>query len=131
MIEYGLKAFLCAQTNIAALVGDRVSPEIKEQDQGYPSITYSRERTQRNTLFEGQSDFVKAEFQIDAWAESYDDAKLLQNEIRKAMRNFKDGMMDTIPVNRVYLEDTEADVFEHSIEKYRSSQLYSIWFCEA
>lgn len=130
MIEEALKTYLCAQGSISSIVGDRVTPEIKPQKKEYPCITYSRDRTQRDKTFQGQSPLVKTEIQIDAWGDDYGEAKKLHRAIQSVLRNLSNVTMGTLVVDKAFLEDAEADVYEQAIEKYRSSQLYSFWYCE-
>lgn len=130
MIEEAIHAYLSQQDTVVAIAGDRIYPEMKPEDRDYPCITYSRERTQRDLILEGQSALVKTEMQVDAWAEDYKPAKLLQRAIQASLRNQSLITMGGLFVDKVYLEDVEADVYESQIDRYRSSQIYSFWYCE-
>lgn len=129
MIEQGLIAFLQTQTSVTSLVSSRVYAFMLPQNPTYPAITYSRDGSSRNSTTEGQTNYVGADIQIDAWANSYLEAKALQKALRDALVNYR-GMMGAVKVDQVRITTDAPDLFEDEVQKYRCSTAYVFWHYE-
>lgn len=128
-ISSGIYAYLSAQSAITALTGTRIYPIILPQDPTYPAITYSIDNIRDTfTLTNGQTNFVGADIQIDAWATTQKGAEDLAALINTAMRNLK-GSMAGVSVHAIY-RDSQIDIYESEINAYRRSISYVCWHTE-
>ena|SRR4026207_1493356 len=127
-IRPALRSFLLADVNISAVVADRVFPLVLPQGQTQPSIVYSRISGIGDHTTSGPSGLARPRFQIDAYAQSADDADALALMIKSALDGFA-GLMGTITVQGVFYE-TERDDFYPEINMHRASRDYFIFFEE-
>lgn len=89
-IEFALKAHLAADAAIAARVASRIYPLVIPQDASPTGdkLTYQRKSGPRNFNLTGGNDWSKAEFDVVAWSLSYDNAKLLADDVRNRMHGW-------------------------------------------
>lgn len=129
MIENALVSILEDDAGIGAIAGDRIYPVILPQNPTAPCITYARDGTQRDVTFdEGQTDFVGSTFQIDAWGESYSDARTLGAAIQTALQNYS-GTVDGIVIQTARIT-ADVDIYEDSVELFRYSMAWIIYHNE-
>ncbi len=128
-IESDLRTFLAADGTISGLVSSRVyGIGYKPQNSSLPALTFSRESTDWiNELEAGQSGYVGAEFQIDAWADNYDDVNSLREAVLSRVQNYN-GLMGSTAVDWVLVNSGPVDVYEDSLEQYRSSVGIIVWY---
>lgn len=127
MIEHGLVTHLKTLNTSA---GFRIHPEVLPQASETPAITYSKDAEQHNYTFDGHHDLVKAEFQIDCWGKTYADAKGLYQAVYNNLKNFGFEYMGGVWVNQVFIVGS-MDIYESSVELYRSSFSFSIVYRES
>jgi hypothetical protein len=117
-----LRAFLLADTAIAALVGTRVYPVIVPQGAPYPAITIRKISGIRYGHLRGPASLVRPRYQIDAIADggtaaAYRQSQALGTLIRQRLEAF-DGVMVDATVSpvvswRVWVQfDDERDLFD-------------------
>ena len=121
-VENDLRTFLAADGTIGALVSTRIyGTNIKPQNGTMPAITLQRTNTEWLLhLDTGQSTYITAEFQIDAWDNDYDGTHTLREAIIARVQNYR-GSMGSTAVDRAYIVSGPIDVYEQDIEQYRSS----------
>ena len=125
MIEQGLYQYLTTQ--LAGQIDNRVYPGPLPSHPTLPAVTVSRESTDDTiTHDEGQTDFVGASVQVDAWGADYQSATSLYEAVHAALRNFK-GYMGAVKVHAVFRQ-TVGDFYEQDVPGYRRSAIYIIWF---
>lgn len=128
-LSSGLYTYLTAQSGITTLVSTRIYPLILPQDPTYPAITYSFNGIEDTyTHNDGQTSFVGADIQIDAWATSQKGAADLAAVINTALRNHK-GDMGGVSVHALYRQ-AQVDVYENVLNAYRRSISYRCWHTE-
>lgn len=118
-------AYLSAQVG---LVDDRIYPQLLPQNPTYPCIVYRRESSQFNTIFNRQTEFVGADFEIDCFSETYFEAILTGRAARDALKNHS-GLMGAVTVKRTFVEN-EVDIYETNPGVYRRSFNLTIWHYE-
>lgn len=85
-----LRSFLLADSGISTAVGgSRIYPGIIAQGQTLPSIVYNLVTEQTDQTMQGASGLVSPRFQIDAWAQSQDDADNLARLIKNRIDGFR------------------------------------------
>jgi len=127
-VESDFRAFLIADVTIVGLVSTRIyGHDLKPQNTAFPAITLQRSDTeftmQQPT---GQSGFQGVNFQVDSWAEEYDTVHSVREAVIARCQNFN-GTMGSTAVSRVYVTSGPVDVYEQSVEQYRSSVGVVIW----
>lgn len=132
-IRPALRAFLLADTAIAALVATRVYP--LKLPQGVPAgaaIVYTRISGGGDYTMVGPSGLAGPRIQIDAWASSADAAANLSNLIKNRIDGYR-GVMgsgaNAITVHGVFVADLRED-YDDSAELYRSGRDYFIHHLE-
>ena len=128
-ISSGLYSYLTAQAAITNLVSTRIYPEILPQDPTYPAITYSLDNIRDTfTYNEGQTTFVGADLQINAWASTHKGAEDLAAVIHAALKNHK-GDLGGVTVHGFFRE-AQVDLYEYEVNSYRRSISYLCWHTE-
>ena len=128
-ISSGLYSYLAAQAAISTLVSARIYPVILPQDPTYPAITFNIDGIRDTFTFnDGQTSFVGADIQIDAWATTQKGAEDLAAAINNALQNHT-GDMGGVVVNRCFRE-AQVDIYESTVNAYRRSLSYVCWHTE-
>lgn len=134
MIEKAIRKLLADAATTAA---DRIFPNVAPQDQAtYPIIVYQRISTGReHSHTQRSSGLVSARIQIRAWAKTYDEAKVLDEAIRKAI----DGYQGTVAVgspavdyeiNSILATD-DRDDYDEELRMYGTAFDVVVWYNEA
>lgn len=124
-IREGLRAFLLADSAIAALVAARVYPVTMAQGNRQTCIVYTRVSGEGDHHMQGASGLSRPRFQVDAWAADPDQAEALSDKVRKRIDGFR-GMMGDVRVQGCFFLN-ERDDFDAEVGMYRSSRDYAIW----
>jgi hypothetical protein len=127
MIESGLRTILINDSTISAIT-TRCYPVMIPQSPVYPLILYTKISGMRDHALEGPSGMAHPRFQIEAWAETYDEAKGLSEAIRSALDGYT-GTSDSTYIGSCLL-DSERDIYESEIDVFRILQDYIIWHNE-
>lgn len=129
MIESGLAATLAAHGGLAALIDDRVYPLVIPQ--GAPSVVrqpcvvYQLVSRVRQGTYCGQDGTVQAQYQLDAYARSYLEAKQVAEQVQGALIDFR-GQMGEHFVHHISLV-SEIDLHDPEPGLYRVNMTFSIW----
>lgn len=122
-VETGLYSHLVADSDIAALVLNRVYPFRVPQGATLPALTYQRVSTDRRPSLSGPSTSrVKAYFQIDCYSESVSDVRDLATKVRLALDGFKGTLGSETGVGGIICEsereddNEQTDVFRKILE---------------
>ncbi|RMD51893.1 DUF3168 domain-containing protein [Candidatus Parcubacteria bacterium] len=127
-IEYGLYNKLKNDAGINALVSGRVYPLRLPQQPTLPAITYQRISTVRLQQLGGVTNNARVRFQIDSFAETFNEIKDIAAAIRAALDGFK-GTLSSDTVYRI-ISLSENDLYENEADIYRNSQDYEVWHLE-
>ena len=112
-IEATLYTRLTTHAGLSALVVLRVYPNHLPQDVAYPAISYRRVTTQRPSNFGADAGIVRARFQIDVWASSYDSASAVREQVRSALQRWT-NTSGTVVQDTLFLDDQE--LYEDDID---------------
>ena len=132
-IRPALRAFLLADPQISAMVGGvRVHHLTLPQGQREPSIVYQRITGLGDHHMQGPSGLTRPRFQIDAYAQTPDDATRLADLVKARLDGYRGPMTagsETVAVQGVFF-DTERELYDGDLELYRISRDYLIWWEE-
>lgn len=121
-IEAKLVTLLQNNSDVAALVVDRIYPDILPQSPTYPAITYAELMAGDINTLSGSSDLLNPHMQIDCWATTRLGAKGLANKVKTAIEGGT-----TIKGFRT----SGRSMYEDDVKIYRYSADYSLWGKEA
>jgi hypothetical protein len=125
MMQIDLVNRLLADAGVSSFAGTRIYPIILPQNPLYPAITYSIEdETFGETFDEATTDYVETQVQVDAWGNTYAEAKNLYLAIKASLANFT-GMMGSTKVYRLRFESS-VEVYESAVKAYRISSIFLI-----
>jgi len=133
-LEEGLISYLLSCPGLTALVGTRIYGLRKPQNTALPCLTVQRISTAREQTHDtsGASDLASPRFQFDAWAELYETAKPIVDELR-AVLNGKRGTIG-VGANQVTIQnalvDNEVPEIEPEMNLFRARSDYIIWHVE-
>jgi hypothetical protein len=117
-IEFALRQHLAADTAVAARVSGRIYPLVipQDADPNGDKLTYRRESGPREHNLTGGIDWATAMFEIVAFSKSYDNAKLLVDDVRNALQGFCQDTFGTggnqVTVGFVQMADEEDGYYE-------------------
>ena len=112
-IEATLYTRLTTHAGLSALVVDRVFPNHLPQDVTYPAISYRRVTSSRPSNFGADAGIVRARFQIDVWASSYDSASAVREQVRLALQRWS-NTAGTVVQDTFFIDDQE--LYEDDID---------------
>jgi hypothetical protein len=135
-IRPALREFLLDDAAISAAVGGtRVFPLVLPQGIIDTSIVYTRISGIGDHHMQGPSGLNRPRYQIDAWAESIDDAIVLADQIKQRIDGFSGTMLfgaspqSGVDIRGIFFVDERED-FDNDAHLYRVSRDYMIWFEE-
>ena len=124
-VEEAIFTRLTTHAGTTALVVLRVHFNKLPQDVTYPAIRISRVSAERFRSHSGGTNLLTmTNFQIDAWAETYSEAKALAKQIRLAL-DFFSGTVTTVVIQGVELTN-DRDLYDDKAEVYAVSADYTI-----
>ena len=128
---------LKAVSAITAIVGSgssaRIYAESLPQHPVLEAITFTQISAERVHAFGSDPGLVRARFQLDAWAKTWEKSRDLADAIRgngagNAFSRFR-GTQDTTVVDDILL-DNEIPTFEAEPDSYRTTPDYLLWYQE-
>lgn len=124
-----LRAFLLADAaTFTAVGGARIFPVVMPQGERRPSLVVTRISDTADYHMQGPSGLTAPRYQLDAYAETQDDAASLANLVKDRIDGFR-GMMGAVAVRGVFIE-AGFDTYEDGSKLYRVSRDFRIWFAE-
>jgi len=125
--EEGLFYYLDNYAGLSMEVDDRIYPLLLPQEPTLPAVVFHRISTPR--LHELERSFLPhARFQFDCWAEDFQRAKAVQEQVRLALDLYS-GPMGEYTVEVAIVED-ERDDYEPETGRWRSMVEAVIWVVE-
>jgi hypothetical protein len=109
-MEEAIIARLLADSGLAAIVGTRVFPGSRPQGSALPAVVMNRISGGPLYADDGEVGLEQARIQIDCWAESYGEAKLLARAVTACLSAF-DGTVGATTFEFIELEN-ERDLRE-------------------
>lgn len=124
-IETALRAQLAASP-VAALVVGRIYPLRLPQLGTLPALTYQRISTVRARSQTGPSGLATVVFQIDCWAHTFDECRVLAAAVRQALDGFRGQLGGLVPCGSASIE-SELDLYEPEADLYRTTLQVEVW----
>lgn len=126
--EADIITFARSIESISDLVQKRIYGLYREPAADLPQLLIQRTSTTRQELICGPSRLVSADFQLDSYGLTGQDATGLAHAVRKAFQNFA-GMMGETTVQRCFLTN-EFPKVDPEPGDISVTQLYTIWYLE-
>lgn len=132
-MEEAFTNYLLGSTDLAALVGERITWATRPQASLLPAIVLHKISGAPEYADEGEVGLLSARIQIDCWGGTYAEAKAVAREVMARLSG--DGAafnQDNIEFLSCFNED-EQDSFERGTggeDLYRVRQDFSIWYKE-
>lgn len=125
-IEDALYSYLAAQSTIIAIVDDRIYPTVLPQDPTKPAVVFYNVGTSPLWLQNAKPVLDVTRIQIDCYADTSRDAKLLAKAVRDVLESYV-GLMGTLSVQAVLVLDYGMDDFDDVPNDFRVISEYEIW----
>jgi len=120
--EADLVAHLRADSALVTLVGERITPVIRQQSSVRPALVYTLIFGDAQTDLDGDDgDLLQLRVQLDAWATTYADAAQIAERVRLRMQTAA-STIKAVPLN------TGTADFEPSTKLYRVLMEFSCWY---
>lgn len=91
---------------LSALVGSRIYPNLQPQNVADKSVTFRRISSQRVSAMGADTGLVRARYQFDAWADNYDDARAIADQLRLCFQRWN-TTVGTVVQDVYLLNDVE------------------------
>ncbi len=104
MVEKAIVALLTEDTDVTALIGDRLEPVLTSQTLSRPNVVYQRITTSRLRSQDGPEGTGDIRLQLSCYADTYAGAKTLADKVRLALDGYR-GTAAGITVDGISLED--------------------------
>lgn len=112
-MEKLIKSVLQSNTNITAIVANKISPIKREE---FPSVTYEKTGMEITQLVDGtESDIRQSLFSITARCKTYTQAKDLSSHIKQQFTNFKGTYGNETVLFTQFQDETENQLLEPDI----------------
>jgi hypothetical protein len=108
---------LSAASNITAIIGTNIYPDITPQNVDYPFIVYSIIDSNPVDFKDGQSNLEEIDLQIDVYTQNYDTTQNLSNLIRNRLDRFV-GTVEGVEVQSIKYVRQSSQVFNAELSVY-------------
>jgi hypothetical protein len=108
---------LSSASNITAIIGTNIYPDITPQNVDYPFIVYSIIDSNPVDFKDGQSNLEEIDLQIDVYTQNYDTTQNLSNLIRNRLDRFV-GTVEGIEVQTIKYVRQSSQVFNAELSVY-------------
>lgn len=126
LFEDGLYTFLSAQSNITAIVADRIYPVTLPQDPVLPAIVFTNMGTYPVAMLSSRPVLDRSKVQFDCYAPALRDAKLIADAIRASLEGYV-GAMGAITARAAFCETHSVDDFDDVPGDFRVMSEFEIW----
>jgi NAD-dependent SIR2 family protein deacetylase len=117
MIGKLIYARLSTASNITAIIGANIYPDITPQNVDYPFIVYSIIDSNPVDFKDGQSNLEEIDLQIDVYTQNYDTTQNLANLIRNRLDRFV-GTLEGVEVQSIKYVRQSSQVFNAELSVY-------------
>ena len=108
---------LSSASNITAIIGTNIYPDITPQNVDYPFIVYSIIDSNPVDFKDGQSNLEEIDLQIDVYTQNYDTTQNLSNLIRNRLDRFV-GTVEGVEVQTIKYVRQSSQVFNAELSVY-------------
>jgi len=117
MIGKLIYARLSTASNITAIIGTNIYPDITPQNVDYPFIVYSIINSNPVDFKDGQSNLEEIDLQIDVYTQNYDTTQNLANLIRNRLDRFI-GTVEGVEVQSIKYMSSDSQVYNADLNVY-------------
>lgn len=130
-MEDALTDLLLAHTALTALVGQNITPAVRQQATGLPAVVLTRISGERSYAMGGPSDLTRSRMQIDCYGATWPQSKSVARAVIDCLNGFNGTA--TSSVIRSAMLDSERHTFEGEDPEavFRASLDFDIWAFEA
>jgi glutamate-1-semialdehyde aminotransferase len=108
---------LSTASNITAIIGTNIYPDITPQNVDYPFIVYSTINSNPVDFKDGQSNLEEIDLQIDVYTQNYDTTQNLANLIRNRLDRFV-GTVEGVEVQTINYVSSDSQVYNADLNVY-------------
>ncbi len=108
---------LSTASNITAIIGTNIYPDITPQNVDYPFIVYSIIDSNPVDYKDGQSNLEEIDLQIDVYTQNYDTTQNLANLIRNRLDRFV-GTVEGVEVQTIKYMSSDSQVYNANLNVY-------------
>ena len=119
LIEEALFSRLSGHAGLAALVGDRIYPQVLPQGGTFPALTYAKTKGERVQAMGGNPGIARVTFRVAAWSDVYSDAKDASAQVRDALERWS-GTEAGVTVLDSFLGD-ELDGYDDETQRHQAA----------
>lgn len=134
-IRTALRGFLLADATVASIVGTRIYPRVLPQGVRDPAVVYNRVSMLGDHHMQGASGLVEVRMQLDAWAETGDEAYELASAVKGRLDGYRGEMLsvasppEVVRVQGVFFANAR-DGYDDARALYRESWDYMLHYGE-
>lgn len=126
MIEESLYLILTANVNLTKICSNRIYPDKLPQNPKLPAIAYSSIGTFPVAIHSGKAVLERTHIQIDAYAISSRDAKLLIDAVRQAVESYR-GSIGGHRIDTILVLDHAVGDYDDVPDDFRRTSEFEIW----
>lgn len=127
VLQSAIYAVLSADAGVSALVGDRISPVLRRQEEAIPAITYQRISTQDWYAHDGAQNLSRVRVQFNCYGPTTLVAEQVADALRTAIEG--GGTWGTVTVSACFRVGAQMDPAVE-IDAWRRSDDYMITFVD-
>jgi hypothetical protein len=132
-IETAIRYILSQDSSVAALVFDRIFPNVVPQGEAMPALTFQQISFPRDMTADGPSGLANPRIQVNAHATTYSGAKTLAVAVREALNGYH-GTVNGIVIQLISLQDEgDVPVVNAGVDvltRYGKRLDFEVWFIE-
>lgn len=131
MIHEALFSILSTFSGLTSLVDTRIYPATAPQETGKPYVVYQQISGDHVESHQGSSGLSMPRYQLDSYAETYNEAKAVGKQIRLAIHGYNSTSPVAGTIIHAILAESDRDGFDDKTSLYRFSSDYFIHHREA
>ena len=112
-----VRNILIAASGVTTLVGQRISPLVRAQDEAVPCVTLSRSGLQPLNVIHGAPSLNVNRVQVSSWASTYDGARAVASACRAALE----------AAGIVMESESDSEGYAPDVDEYRITQEFIVW----
>lgn len=120
-------ALLTRSTTLAALVADRIYPDVMPDNPAYPAITYQKLSGSSARGAVNDPPLMTATFQVSAWAKSRLGAATIAHAINDALDRARKLTVGGVAIDDCFYED-DVDLFDNDTRTYFNHATFKIYY---
>lgn len=126
MIEDALYSYLLSVTGIVTTIQDRLYPDKLPQKPTLPALVYNNIGGTPVAQHSGAASLEHTRIQIDAYARTSRDARILIDKVRQALESYR-GTMGSHRVDAIFVIDHAVGDFDDIPDDFRRMSEFEIW----